>query len=70
MSIDIGDNGRMEFIYQFSDVDPRVSVRISPQATLDEAIQSFEGFLKAAGYIFDGELIIESKETANEDSAV
>lgn len=66
MSIDIGDNGRMEFIYQYSDVYPYVSVRLSPQATLDEAIRSFESFLKAAGYSFDGELVIDYKEPVTE----
>lgn len=51
-------NGKMEFFYQYSDKYGSVKVTLPPDATLDEALVSFEAFLRAIGYIFDGELNI------------
>jgi hypothetical protein len=51
-------NGKMEFTYQFSEGDPKVTMTLSPGAGLGEVIESFEAFLIAAGYSFNGQLEI------------
>lgn len=59
-------NGRLYFEYQFDDKSPKVSMELSPESTIDEAIEAFEAFLRAAGYYLNGPLVIESKESSSE----
>lgn len=59
----------MKFTYQYDDVSPLVEVTISPQSTLLETLEAFEGFLKAAGYHFDGELdFVQDLETVDPEA--
>lgn len=37
--------------------DPDVEISIPPDSTLDQALQAFTRFLKAAGYEFDGQYL-------------
>lgn len=56
------------FTYQYDKTSPKVVVRLHSDSTLDEVLTQFEGFLKAAGYSFDGELDFieeEQKEPTN-----
>ncbi len=56
-------NGVMEFFYQFSDRHPAVSIRLSPETALPEVLESFEQFLRGAGYHFNGDIeIVENEE--------
>lgn len=50
--------GKMEFTYQFDKHSPRVVMTISPQSTLTEVFEAFEGFLLGAGYSFKGQIDI------------
>lgn len=52
----------MKFIYQDSKYSPKVEVTIQNDATLSEVLVAFEHFLKAATYVFDGELDIVDEE--------
>ena len=54
--------GRIYFEYQFNKTAAKASLELSPEATLEEIIEAFERFLKAAGYVFNGQLIIDYKE--------
>lgn len=55
------NNGKMEFTYQFADLSPKVTVTLSAGSALPEVLESFEAFLRAAGYHFDGQVdIIEA----------
>lgn len=51
-------NGKMEFFYQYKEGDGSVKMTLPPDATLDEALEGFETFLKAAGYSFAGRVEI------------
>lgn len=51
-------NGGMEFFYQFRDGSGSVVITLPADATLDEALNGFEAFLLAAGYVFDGHVEI------------
>lgn len=53
----------MKFEYQFDAEHPKVTIELSPEATLSEAVEQFEAFLKAAGYSFDGKLDFVEEET-------
>jgi hypothetical protein len=49
----------MKFIYKPQDAYVKqVKVEIDDRSTLSEALESFEGFLLAAGYVFDGHVTI------------
>lgn len=50
------NTGIMEFYYQFSDKHPGISVRLSPETSLNEVLEAFEDFLRGAGYHFEGQL--------------
>jgi hypothetical protein len=52
------NNGKMEFFYQYKEGDGSVRLTLPPDASLDEAIEGFETFLVAAGYVFTGRLEI------------
>lgn len=54
-------NGKMEFFYQYKEGDGSIAMTLPPDATLEEALEGFETFLRAAGYVFDGQIdIIDS----------
>ena len=48
----------MKFTYQFDEKSPLVEVTLDSSSTLGEIFTSFEGFLKASGYAFDGDIDI------------
>lgn len=50
--------GKMEFFYQYGEDEGSVMLTLPSDATLEEAIEGFETFLLAAGYVFDGQLEI------------
>lgn len=50
--------GRMEFFHQYGDDSGSVKMTLPPDATLEEALEGFETFLRAAGYVFDGQVEI------------
>ena len=51
----------MKFTYQYDASSPLIEITLSPDATLGDALFYFEGFLKASGYAFNGEIdLIES----------
>lgn len=51
-------NGKLELVYQFSDKDPKIHMIMSPESGLEEVLEAFERFLRAAGYCFDGQIEI------------
>lgn len=51
-------NGRMEFFYEAQQGGTSIRVTLPADATLGEALESFEAFLLAAGYHFDGQIDI------------
>lgn len=55
--------GKMEFFYQGGRAEPKVVVTLSPHSDLVEAVEQFEGFLRAAGYSFDGHLDFVLEDT-------
>lgn len=59
-------NGKMEFTYQFMDTAPKVVVTLSPESTLDEAVEAFELFLGCAGYSTEG--ILRFVEDATQET--
>lgn len=61
--------GRMKFTYQFDENSRLVEVTLSPEASLSEVLESFEGFLFAAGYRFDGNLDFYAEEESTDVSA-
>lgn len=55
----------MKFTYNYGPEHPRIEISLHKDSTLDSVLEAFEGFLKAAGYSFDGHL-----EFVNEDLMV
>lgn len=55
-------NGFMKFEYQFDINSPKISIELSSESDLVEVVESFERFLVAAGYTFDGQLDFVSEE--------
>lgn len=55
--------GRIYFEYQDDVHTSKVAITLSPDSSLSEVLESFEQFLKAAGYIFDGVIDITEKES-------
>lgn len=54
-------NGKMEFFYQFNDQEGSVLMTLHPGSSLPKVLEAFETFLRAAGYVFDGQVdIIDS----------
>lgn len=51
-------NGMMQFFYQSKEGDGTIKLTLPPDATLEEALEGFETFLKASGYVFDGRVEI------------
>jgi hypothetical protein len=56
----------MKFTHSHTDYDNRVletiSIEISEHSTLTEALDAFERFLKAVGYVFDGNINIVNED--------
>lgn len=50
--------GKMEFFYQYGEDEGSVKVTLPADAALEEALEGFETFLLAAGYVFDGQIEI------------
>jgi hypothetical protein len=61
------NTGMIEFFYQFKEGDPAVSVRLSPGSDLLHILEAFEGFLRAAGYSFHGQVDIVTIEAIPQD---
>jgi hypothetical protein len=61
------NTGMIEFFYQFKEGDPAVSVRLSPESDLPLILESFEGFLRAAGYSFQGQVDIITTQIVEQD---
>lgn len=52
----------MKFSYQFDANSPKVTVELSPECNLDDALTSFGDFLLAAGYRFEGHVAIVNED--------
>lgn len=46
--------GKIEFTYQFSEFDPKVTMTLAPGTSLPQVLEAFEMFLLASGYSFKG----------------
>ncbi len=53
---------RLQFEPHPDDVSPSVTMEFSGQASLDQMLSSFDAFLKANGYVYDGEVTILDEE--------
>ena len=54
---------RLQFEPHPDDFSPSVTMEFSGQASLDQMLSSFDAFLKANGYVYDGEVqIVEGEE--------
>lgn len=53
----------IKFEYQYDENSPKITVELHPDTSLPDLIQSFQDFLKGAGYVFDGELDFTEEET-------
>ena len=60
-------NGKIEFIHQYSDGDPKVIMTLSPETPLPQLLEAFEMFLRASGYSFNG--IVDIVETEYDPKA-
>lgn len=56
---------RME--YQFDETHPKIIIEMSPESTLDQVFEAFEGFLQAAGYRIDGYIDIVAHNQGDTD---
>ncbi len=55
-------NGKIEFYYKFDDGHPEIVMTLSPEADLSQLLETFEGFLRAAGYSFEGIINITNED--------
>lgn len=46
-------------------IEPTVGMSISGEANLSEMLSFFDSFLKAAGYVYEGDLTIKGKSQSN-----
>jgi hypothetical protein len=54
---------RLQFEPHPDDTSPSVTMEFSGQASLDQMLSSFDAFLKANGYLYDGDVqIVEGEE--------
>lgn len=61
--------GKIQFIYQFDDSSPRVEFTLPSDSSLDQVLESFEQFLRGAGYHFDGEVdLLDTAEEIKNDN--
>jgi len=56
-----GHNGTT-LVHQYEEGSPTVTMLIDRDATLDEICDAFTYFLKACGYVFDGEVILSEEK--------
>lgn len=64
------ERGYIEFFYQYDDRHPAVSIKLQPDADLTELFETFEGFLRAAGYHFTGTIdLVDNSSAPQEESA-
>lgn len=61
------NTGMMEFYYQFDAQHPALSIRLAPDSQLSTVLESFEAFLRAAGYNFNGQVDIVTIEAIPQD---
>lgn len=50
--------GKMEFYYSSGEGEGAVALTLPPDASLAEALEGFEMFLRACGFEFDGQIEI------------
>lgn len=63
------EQGYIEFFYQYSSTHPAISIRLAPDSDLTQLFESFEGFLRAAGYHFDGTIeIVQAEEQVSDEA--
>lgn len=60
---------KMRFEYQWDADSPRIVVELPAYATLSDVVEAFNGFLRASGYVFDGQLTIQEAEEDEIDNA-
>ncbi len=53
----------MKFIHQYDENSPLIEVTLHKDSDLSEVFEAFAGFLRAAGYVFDGNLEIINEES-------
>ncbi len=56
------NEGKMEFTYQYSDIDPLITFKLPTDLELGAVLEQFENFLLASGYRFDGHIDIVDDE--------
>jgi hypothetical protein len=57
----------IRFISQYDENSNRIEFTLPPDSTLTEVVESFEAFLKASGYHFDGVLDFVIDEDPNDE---
>ncbi len=63
-------NGKMEFYYQFDTHFPEVKVTLHPTSDLSQVFEAFAGFLRGAGYAFNGEIQIVDNDMPQIEESV
>lgn len=53
------------FESQYEEGSPKVRVELSSDSSLVDVLQSFQDFLKATGFAFNGQVIIEEEDEIN-----
>ena len=61
------NTGMMEFYFQFDAAHPAISIRLAPDSDLSVVLETFEAFLKAAGYNFRGQVNVITVEEVPQD---
>ena len=61
------NTGMMEFYFNYDGQHPAVSFRLSPDSALPVVLETFEAFLRAAGYTFPGQVNIITVEEVPQD---
>ena len=52
----------MRFEYQFDDNNPKIIMELSPESDLDQVCEAFGCFLRGAGYIVDGDIVLDPQK--------
>lgn len=50
------------FEYQYDTNYPKITIEMHKDADLLELCEQFESFLRTAGYVFDGHVVIRNEE--------
>jgi len=61
------NTGMMEFYFNYDGQHPAISIRLSPDSSLPVVLETFEAFLRAAGYNFPGQVNIITVEEVPQD---